>query len=173
MSKTRVFVDTNIIIEAFRTGCWTQICRKFSMETVEKCIEEALAGDPLEPNRIPVDKDPLISGLGAAHAVGKLELACLALGYPDLPALDDGELHLLAWLHAKGLLPEALVLISTADKAAVVATCQLGGMDSLASLEHLMKKSGGQHEQINNLRKHYRASWLDEIKTKIRLGVIP
>ena len=38
MAKTRVFIDTNIIIGAFRTGCWVAICNKFAIETVDKCV---------------------------------------------------------------------------------------------------------------------------------------
>ncbi|MBO4123014.1 hypothetical protein J5T34_19995 [Cupriavidus gilardii] len=45
MAKVRVFVDTNIILEAFRTGCWAAICERYAIETVEKCVEEALTGD--------------------------------------------------------------------------------------------------------------------------------
>jgi len=42
--RPRVFVDTNIILEAVRTGCWMALTTTFSIETVEKCIEEALTG---------------------------------------------------------------------------------------------------------------------------------
>ncbi len=42
MPRTRVFTDTNVILEAFRTRCWTAICQYYSVEAVEKCIEEAL-----------------------------------------------------------------------------------------------------------------------------------
>lgn len=173
MSKLRVFVDTNVIIEAFRTGCWTVICQKYAVETVEKCIEEALTGDPSDPRRIPVDHNALDSGLAARHAVSKKERVALVLAHPRCQTLDDGELHLLAWLHANGLIPDALILLSTADKAAIVATGELGWIDSLVSLEHLAKISGVTRGQVDGLARHYRAEWLDEIKVKIRLGVIP
>jgi len=173
MAKTRVFIDTNIIIEAFRTGCWTAICNKFAIETVDKCVEEALTGNPDDPARIHIDRDALLEGLAGRHQVGKLELANLVLSHPSCHGLDDGELHLLAWLHAQGLLPNALILVSTADKAAIVATGNIGWLDSLTSLEHLANESGVTHGQINSLARHYRAGWLDEIRIKIRLGVIP
>lgn len=63
MTKTRVFVDTNVILEAFRTNCWAAICEHFAIETVEKCIEEALTGDPTERGRVDVPPEELISGL--------------------------------------------------------------------------------------------------------------
>lgn len=173
MNKQRVFVDTNVILESFRTGCWTAICQNHSIETVEKCIEEALTGDPTAPGRIVVPPDELINGLAARHLVSKLELAAFALQHPKCPALDDGELHLLAWLDAHHLLPHVTILVSTADKAAIVATGSLGGLDSLASLEHLAQKSGVTRLQLNKLQDHYRNGWLDDIKSKVRLGIIP
>ena len=42
MPKIRVFADTNVILESFRTGCWTAISNHFAIETVEKCVEETL-----------------------------------------------------------------------------------------------------------------------------------
>jgi hypothetical protein len=173
MAKPRVFIDTNIIIEAFRTGCWTAICNSFAIETVDKCVEEALTGNPDDPGRVHIDRDVLVGGLAARHAVGKRELATLALCHPECQGLDDGELHLLAWLHANGLLPGALILVSTADKAAIVATGRLGWLDSLTSLEHLAQQSGVTRGQVDSLARHYRAGWLDEIRVKVRLGIIP
>ena len=54
-----------------------------------------------------------------------------------------------------------------------MATGNIGWLDSLTSLEHLANESGVTHGQINSLARHYRAGWLDEIRIKIRLGVIP
>ena len=35
MPEVRVFADTNVILEAFRTRCWTAITTHFLVETVE------------------------------------------------------------------------------------------------------------------------------------------
>lgn len=173
MPKTRVFADTNVILEAFRIGCWTAICQHYAVETVEKCIEEALTGNASDPHRVQVDAGALRTGLTARHVVGKRELASLVLSHPECQGLDDGELHLLAWLHAHGLLASVLVLVSTADKAAIVATGRLGGLDSLVSLEQLAQTSGVTRSQVDSLARHYRSGWLDEIKLKVRFGMIP
>lgn len=173
MAKVRAFVDTNIILEAFRTGCWNALCEQYAIETVEKCIEEALTGNASDPRHIAIDRTVLVAGLSGRHAVSKRDVVELVLAHPHCHALDDGELHLLAWLNANGLLPGALILLSTADKAAVVATGRLGWMDSLTSLEFLAQRSGATRGQMNNLARHYREGWLEEIKTKIRLGIIP
>lgn len=173
MTKRRVFVDTNVILEAFRTGCWAIICEHFAIETVEKCIEEALTGDPNDLDRIDIPSKELFDGLTARHAVTKKQLATFALNHPRCQALDDGELHLLAWLDEKALLPKVMVLLSTADKAAIVATGSLNGLDSLVSLEYLAKNSGATRGQMTSLKNHYRVEWLDDIKVKVQLGVIP
>jgi hypothetical protein len=173
MPKKRVFVDTNIIIEAFRTNSWTAICQQYAVETVERCIEEALTGDPFDPNRVPVDREMLINGLSGRHPVGRKEVADFVLSHPGCPALDDGEQHLLAWLYAQKVLPDALILLSLADKAAIRAAHHVGWLDSVTSLEHIVQTSGVTRIQVDNLKGHYRADWLDGIKLKIRLGVIP
>jgi hypothetical protein len=173
MEKVRVFADTNVILEAFRTDCWPAICQRYAIETVEKCIEEALTGDPNDRRYIRVDRVLLTNGLSARHAVSKSDVASLILQHPHCHGLDAGELHLLAWLHSAGLLPNALVLLSTADKAAIVATRQIGWMDSVVSLEELAHKSGATRAQLDGLAQHYRGDWLDGIKTKIHLGIIP
>ena len=54
MVKVQVFADTNVILEAFRTGCWTAISNHFAIETVEKCVEETLTGNPGDPRHIAV-----------------------------------------------------------------------------------------------------------------------
>ena len=54
-----------------------------------------------------------------------------------------------------------------------MATGNIGWLDSLTSLEYLAHESGVTHGQINTLARHYRSDWLDEIRVKIRLGVIP
>ncbi len=54
MPKIRVFADTNVILESFRTGCWTAISNHFSIETVEKCVEETLTGNPGDSRHVAV-----------------------------------------------------------------------------------------------------------------------
>ena len=90
MPKVRVFVDTNIILEAFRTGCWPVICHQYAIETVEKCVEEALTGDPTDTRRIPVDHDVLVAGLAGRHAVGRKERVKLVLIIPIAKLLTMG-----------------------------------------------------------------------------------
>ena len=44
MYNNKVFVDTNIIIEAVRVNAWSALSSSYMVETVQKCKEEALTG---------------------------------------------------------------------------------------------------------------------------------
>ncbi|WP_301100432.1 hypothetical protein [Propionivibrio sp.] len=173
MPKTRVFADTNVILEAFRTGCWTAISSHFAVETVEKCVEETLTGNPGDPRHIKVDPADLNAGLAGQYPVTRKELASVVLAHPSCGTLDDGEKHLLAWLLANKLLPSAIVVVTTADKAALISTHALGWLDCAVSLEDLARQAGVGRANLDALALQYREDWLSGIKTKIRMGIIP
>jgi len=171
MARERLLVDTCIIIEAFRTKCWKALCARFDVETVEKCIEEACTGDALDPGRVVIDRAELVAGLAKRHAVTKLELARLAFDRSDLPGLDDGEAHLMAWLHANSPVPISL-LFSTTDKAAIKATHMLGLLDRMTSLEVAGRMAGVDRRQLSGMKDHFRDAWLASIKAQLNLGLI-
>ena len=92
---------------------------------------------------------------------------------PGCMTLDDGEKHLFAWLHASKLLPSNVIVVTTADKAALVASNGLGWLNSMTSLEDLARKAGVGRVNLDALAMQYREDWLSSIKTKIMLGIIP
>lgn len=173
MQKTRVFADTNVILEAFRSNCWRAISSYFAVETVEKCVEETLTGNPSDSRYISVSPSQLKADLAAQHPVTRKEIAALVLTYPSCAVLDDGEKHLLAWLVSSKLKPSELIVITTADKAALVATHGVGWLDCALSLEELARRAGARKESIDSLALQYRKDWLSAIKTKILMGLIP
>jgi len=63
--------------------------------------------------------------------------------------------------------------VSTADKAALVASHKLGWLDCVVSLEHLARSAGVGRANLDALALQYREDWLTNIKTKIRLDIIP
>lgn len=150
-----VLVDTNVIIEAFRTNCWRAISTYFSIETVAKCEEEACTGDPLRPGYITIDNAMLRSGLRRVHVVSTRERAALALALPNSYALDDGERDLLA--HA--LPRQGAWLIVSADKAAVFATLKLGFRERIISLERAALANGARPQ----LKGHFAERWLKDV----------
>ena len=162
-----------MIIEAFRTRCWSAICGKYSVETVASVVAEALAGDPEEPGYVVVDERILRSGLSAVHEATPLMRAGLGIQHQESEGLDLGERDLLAWLFAQGPSLDGLLLLSTADKAAVVVTGKLQWLDHLACLASLAQEAGITRHQIEQFRDHFKVKWLDALRMKVRLGVIP
>ena len=171
MAKQRVLVDTNVIIEAFRTGFWNAICGRYSVETVESVVGEALTGDPGEPGYVVVDAVGLRSGLTEVHPVSDLMRADFAIKNQKAEGLDLGERDLLAWIFAQGASFDALVLLSTADKAAIVVAGTLQCLDRLESLQALALASGITPHQSDRLKHQFTGKWLDGIRTKVRLGI--
>ena len=171
MVKQRVLVDTCVIIEAFRTKCWKRLCARFDVETVECCITECNTGAAGHANRVDVPLEELKQGLKKIHAVDDLMLATLQLEYDNLPALDAGELHIMAWLHAH---PDEAILtsISTSDRAAVRATHVLKLIDQLRSLQDLARQAGVGKKQLTNLYAHFNDGWLAEARVKVQMNVL-
>jgi hypothetical protein len=171
MAKQRVLVDTCVIIEAFRTNCWRALCQHFAVETVERCVTECCSGDPLKAGYVPIAREELERGLSKVHEVTDTMLVTLALEREGLPALDDGELHLVAWLHAYPA--EAIVtVISTADRAAVRAVHVLRLLDQVKSLQDLGKAAGVDRKQLSALKQHFTEDWLSALRTQLRMGIL-
>lgn len=64
-----LLVDTNVIIEAVRTGCWRAITGRMNVETVETCINECLRGDAGRSGYVIVSEEEL-NRLSRVHASG-------------------------------------------------------------------------------------------------------
>lgn len=171
MSKPRVLVDTCIIIEAFRTHCWTALCHTYSVETVEKCVEECATGDPFDPKRTIVPRPTLMASLACCHVVSSTDLFNLSDQVSGLPAIDDGERHMMAWLHANQPVDAAL-LLSTADRAAIRAAHVLGLLAQVSSLETLGKSAGVDKVQLSKLKDHFKEQWLSSARLKIKMDVL-
>lgn len=158
-----VLVDTNVIIEAVRTGSWAAITGQLLIESVETCRGETLAGSEATPGYVTVTPADL-ARVGAFHSVPPIVQASLKLAYPHADVLDAGEHDLLA--HAYYTRSPDLQLCSP-DKAAVRAAVALGLGDQLVSLEDLLRRVGTRPQWA--LRAQFTTSWLSSFRTKVRL----
>jgi hypothetical protein len=156
-----VLLDTNVIIEAFRTRCWRAIVNTFKIETVEKCCEEAATGDKRQPGYVEVDVDCLRKSV-VVHAVDLRELAEIETRLAEPDRIDAGEKHLLA--HALG--KAGTWFVSASDKAAVYAGSELGLLERFVSVEALVRAAGVSPQ----LRRQFTEKWLSELRTTILLG---
>lgn len=176
MSRSiRVFVDTNIIIEAYRTGCWEAICKSRSLEvaTVEACVEEALARGEQAPKSEQIPPRFLRSKYVARHevtsalqATWKLRLAGLEPEYQHDGDLGDGERDLLAWLILCEQ-PSEEVLLATADGLALAFAHQFGLLEHTISLQGMIKKFKIRNPR-RQLRRHYTNNWLLKARSDLQ-----
>ena len=92
-------MDTNVILEAHRTGSGRALTGGYAVETVEECVTETQTGFQRRRPEHRIDQAELRDRLAGVHAVGDVERAVLAIRAGEL-ALDRGEASL--WAHALG-----------------------------------------------------------------------
>jgi len=90
-----------------------------------------------------------------------------------MTSLDPGERDLFAYLYANERPLGPLVVVSTADKGAIVRANDLGWLDQLVSLEVLLEGAGVSRAKMANLGQQYGSAFLAGVRTKVMLGVIP
>jgi hypothetical protein len=154
-----VLVDTNIMIEAVRAGCWSAIRAHFSVHTVEKCREEARTGDVYRSDYVKVDEAALRERV-EAHAVSDAELATLGVKDPESMHLDPGERHL--WAHALGR--RDAWIAACCDQGALNAAVRLGWRDRVVSLEELAGAAGARNA-LKRLKPQFGAARLAKWRT--------
>lgn len=162
-----VLVDTNIIIEAVRAGCWNALTAHLSVQTVEKCCEEARTGDAHRAGYVVVSERILREGL-EVHRVSEAELAMLSLRDADVFRLDAGERHL--WAHALGRTDAWIACCC--DQAAINIAVRLDWGDRLVSLEELAGAAGARHA-VKQFKPQFESARLSAWRTAalLRRGV--
>ena len=146
-------MDTNVILEAHRTGSWRTLAARYQLETVEDCVIETQTG---AGNRRPeqrIDEAVLRGALRLVHAVSPLERAQAILRDERLAMLDNGERAL--WSHALGR-TDAWVLCGP-DAASLRIGVRLGLRDRLVALEGLLADVG--FKPRTPLRRNYTKTW--------------
>lgn len=174
MADKRVFLDTNVIIECFRIGVWSELSQGYRLETVDEVVTEAMTGSTSRPGRVVVDRPALLAGLAQPpHSVTRRDRNALLLQYPAMATLDPGELNLFAYLNAHELPLAPLIVVSTADKGAIVATKFPRWLDQLVSLEELLKLVKAPRAKLDLVGSQHTATFLSEVRTKVIFGIIP
>ena len=160
-----VLVDTNVIIEAHRAGCWIPLAQYFDLHTVSKVIEETQTGCQ---NRNPeswISEVELRASFATIGDVTDTQRASFNMAH-DHPPLDDGEKDLLVYAET---LTNPVWLLNSPDMAAVRFAHARGWIDRLVSLEAMVSHLKARLRE--NLRQNYTERWLSEKKTKLLLDM--
>jgi len=148
-----ILVDTNVILEAYRTNSWKALTSGYGVETVEACVIETQTGFQRRRRELQIDETELRARLVAVHQVTDSERAEVFIRAPDI-ALDRGERDL--WGHAMRS-ADAWILCGP-DIASLRFGVRLGFRDRLVSLERLLQNVG--YRVKGSLRLNYTEKWL-------------
>ena len=83
-------LDTNVILEAYRSGSWPALAGGYDVETVEACVTETRTGFQRRRPERQIDVAGLRESLAAVHGVAPLDRARLAVRAGNI-LLDEGE----------------------------------------------------------------------------------
>ncbi|MGH7552670.1 MAG: hypothetical protein ACREMQ_06535 [Longimicrobiales bacterium] len=157
-----VLVDSMIVIEAVRTGCWNALTGRYRVATVEECASELRRGDTSLPGYIGVTDEMLSRAV--VHPLPATVAAKFRLDYPDADGLDAGERDLmaLATTHTDEF------RLCSCDKAALVAAHALGLLDRVVSLEALAESVGLRPNPA--LRSQFTEARMRHWRTSLLLG---
>jgi hypothetical protein len=157
-----VLVDTMIVIEAVRTGCWNAISGQREIVTVEECAEELRRGDPAAPGYVRVTDEDIARA--TVEPLSAETSARFRLTYADADGLDPGERDLLALAASR----EGDFRVCSCDKAAVRAAHALGWLDRVISLESLAHSVGVRPHPT--LKKQFTEARMRVWRVSLRLG---
>ena len=158
-----MFVDTNVIIESYRTSAWRALAGGYRVETVEDCVTETQTGFQLRRAEQSIVASKLRASLAAVHRVGNAERAELAVRIQGI-ALDRGEESL--WAHALGRNDHWC--LCGPDTASLRCGVRLGFRERIVSLEELLDGVG--HRPRMDLKNHYTKSWLRRVLSELVLA---
>ncbi len=164
-----VLVDTNVILEAHRVGCWVALAAYFALHTVEKIVEETQTGFQNRSLEQTVDETVLRRQLKHIEQVTELQRAEFNLAHLGT-VLDDGERDLVIYAGAlTQAKPGAQVwYLNSPDVATIRHAHKRNWLDQLVSLEEMV-----QHLRLRakpRLRDNYTAAWLSSQRLQFRNG---
>lgn len=159
-----VLVDTNVIIEAHETRCWTALANFFACHAVEKVVEETQTGFQRRSPDRNIDVRALRHSLAHVATVSDEDRAAFNLRHGH-PPLDAGERDLLVYAEQ---LADEVWLLNSPDMAVVRFANQVGWLDRLVSLEAMTRRLNLRPRRA--LARNYSEPWLSERKVRLRLG---
>ena len=167
---SKVFIDANAIVGAYKTGCWKAIAAAYKFESAAFCIEEATRRNWSGRKLITVEPDEIKKWV-AAIPVSKDEIVKIDLMLRGATDVHDGEKALLTLaLAAK----DPVWWLCGPDRGTLRAMHRLHkhhhkcSMDQMCSLETLTRGIGLKKE-FNGEFFNLSEKWLQQTRTVILL----
>ena len=164
MKGQRVLLDTMVIIEAHRVGCWSSLLNWFKLETVERCIIECASGNKARAGYVPLDAEKLKTEM-TVHEVSQTMRTELATKGGSMIGVHDGERDLLSYALTQPPIP----LVCCVDKAAIRLAHRLKMLERLIALDEMAHEAGNRKQ---GYARQYTKAWLAEFKMAVIMGVL-
>ncbi len=157
MPKTILYVDTCVVIQATQSRCWNALAGHYDIRTVVEVARELATKPDALHGYIEIDMDAFRAQVIIEQPSTEAQMKAASKS-ATLLGLDAGERDLLAHVFA---IESSAWLVTTGDKAAVLAACAMGLADRLISLEEATEQCG----QKPKLKDCYSKRWLTAQKT--------
>lgn len=164
-ANDEIHLDTNVIIECFRTGSWKALAANYNIHTVEEVVRECATRPVDSSSYVEVDINRVRQN-AIIHTVSQKVRANLKLELQSRVSLDAGEEHLLANVVTR----KQTWHVVSPDKALMRATHYLGQLEQLVSLESLLQIIG--HKPGQPLRQPFQEAFLQKFRTSLLLEIL-
>lgn len=163
-----VLIDTNVIIEAHRLGCWSHLADSFELHTVTRVLEETQDGYNNRAGN-PIPYFPLKSSFHHVEDVSVVQVLRCSIANPDcnIMSLDDGERDLIVYASS---LDQNCWLLCSPDKAALKTLNALNQLDAAISLESMLNVTS--LRIADKLKTNFTEKWHMTTKTSIKMGML-
>jgi hypothetical protein len=159
-----VLIDTNVILESHRLGCWSALAGAYHLETVESCVQETQTGFQRRDPEVQINERALRKSLYRIHDPSITELAEVAIR--GGAGLDRGERAL--WANA--LRREDTWILCGPDRASMRFGFEAKLRHRLVALETLLADIS--YRPNKALKRHFEKQWLDDVIAKLVLGIL-
>lgn len=161
-----VLIDTNVIIESHRTGCWNQISNHFTFHTVAKVIEETQTGFQNRKPEESIDETLLRNSIQHIEVITDIQIIEFNIRSGH-PALDLGERDLMIYAE---LISGNAWFLNSPDVASIRFAHNKGWLDRLVSLGAMTTCLKSRLKK--NLAGNYTEPWLSERKLDFRMKLL-
>lgn len=154
-----ILVDTNAIKEAHNQNCWNALKNRYSLHTVQECIDEATRTSKRGRRLVNREAEDLAKDFARVETISDLARAKLMLEIGNRNDVDAGERDLLAY--ACSLVRQVWWLCGP-DNGTVHAMRTLKLFERMVSLEAIGQACG---HNFSNLPQNYSERWLSNHRT--------
>ncbi|MFT4926823.1 MAG: hypothetical protein ACI8WB_002922 [Phenylobacterium sp.] len=155
-----LILDTNVIIEAHRTGGLSAICGGFSIHCVEKVIEETQTGHQKRKPEFNINENLLRDKFTCIVTIDEDDVEDAMEDLEGFETIHAGEQHLISYIANSMIQNDNVWFVSSPDSAAMKVMVKAGWKDNIVSLEKAYNIIRFRPQKP--LEDHFKTKWTSE-----------